>query len=97
MKLKKFVQPINSLLLGKSTLPRKPVLIDGDTVVLEGKSMVRLRHLDAPDNPFCGSREARKTLEKLVLGKKVRNVRSISSPLLKKILKKHGFVRKKKQ
>lgn len=47
-------------------------VIDGDTVVLEGKSRVRLRHMDAPDEPFCGSKEAQETLEKLVTGKKVR-------------------------
>lgn len=47
-------------------------VIDGDTVVLEGKSKVRLRHMDAPDEPFCGSEDARKALVKLAMGKKVR-------------------------
>lgn len=47
-------------------------VIDGDTLVLEGKSLVRLRHIDAPEDPYCGSSEAKKILEQLVMGKKVR-------------------------
>lgn len=47
-------------------------VIDGDTIILEGKSKVRLRHIDAPDEPFCGSEDARKALIKLAMGKKVR-------------------------
>lgn len=54
-------------------LPGEKVLgvLDGDTVVLEQDVKVRLRHLDAPELQFCGGEEAKKILEKLVLGKKV--------------------------
>lgn len=47
-------------------------VIDGDTIVLEGKAKVRLRYVDAPDEPNCGYAEAKKELEKLALHKKVR-------------------------
>lgn len=46
-------------------------VIDGDTIVLEGKVRVRLRHADAPEAEYCGGKEAKKELEKLVLGKHV--------------------------
>jgi micrococcal nuclease len=47
-------------------------VIDGDTVVLEGKSRVRLRYVDAPEKNLCGYEEATKVLEHLALGEKVR-------------------------
>jgi endonuclease YncB( thermonuclease family) len=47
-------------------------VIDGDTMVLEGKAKIRLRHVDAPELEYCGGKEAKKTLEDLVLGEKVR-------------------------
>lgn len=47
-------------------------VIDGDTFVLEGKTRVRLRHVDAPEVEYCGGKEAKKALEKLVSGKRVR-------------------------
>lgn len=47
-------------------------VIDGDTVVLEGKSRVRLRFIDAPEKGLCGHEEAAKLLETLVTGKSVR-------------------------
>ena len=47
-------------------------VIDGDTLVLEGKSKVRLRYADAPELKFCGGIDAKNYLEKLVVGKKVR-------------------------
>lgn len=47
-------------------------VIDGDTIVLEGKSRVRLRYIDAPEKELCGYEQASKELEKLVLGKFVR-------------------------
>lgn len=47
-------------------------VIDGDTVVLEGKSRVRLRFIDAPEKGLCGYDEASKVLETLVVGKSVR-------------------------
>ena len=47
-------------------------VIDGDTVVLEGKSRVRLRYVDAPEKDLCGSKEAEDLLHTLVVNKKVR-------------------------
>lgn len=41
-------------------------------MVLEGKSRVRLRYVDAPEKGLCGYNQASKELEKLVLGKSVR-------------------------
>ncbi len=46
-------------------------VVDGDTLVLEGKVRVRLRYADAPELEFCGGSEAKEQLEKLVVGKKV--------------------------
>ncbi|PIS09431.1 hypothetical protein COT75_01375 [Candidatus Beckwithbacteria bacterium CG10_big_fil_rev_8_21_14_0_10_34_10] len=46
-------------------------VIDGDTLVLDGKVRLRLRHLDAPELEYCGGLEAKEILESLVLGKKV--------------------------
>ena len=46
-------------------------VIDGDTLVLEGKVRLRLRHLDAPELNFCGGPEAKQQLENLVTGKSV--------------------------
>lgn len=46
-------------------------VIDGDTLVLEGKVRVRLRSVDAPELELCGGKEAKEELEKLVSGKKV--------------------------
>lgn len=47
-------------------------VIDGDTIVVEPKTRVRLRHIDAPELEFCGGKEAKEALEKLVAGKRVR-------------------------
>ncbi|MBU1326879.1 thermonuclease family protein [Patescibacteria group bacterium] len=47
-------------------------VIDGDTVVLEGKSRVRLRYVDAPEKGLCGYDQATRELENLVMGKSVR-------------------------
>lgn len=47
-------------------------VIDGDTVVLEGKSRVRLRYVDAPESGLCGGKEAQELLATLVVGKMVR-------------------------
>lgn len=46
-------------------------VLDGDTLVLENKTRLRLRHLDAPELEFCGGKEAKEFLEKLVSSKKV--------------------------
>lgn len=47
-------------------------IIDGDTLVLEGKVKVRVRHVDAPEFGFCGGNEAKEKLESLVVGERVR-------------------------
>jgi len=47
-------------------------VIDGDTLVLDGKTKIRLRESDAPELANCGGKEAKEYLEKLVVGKKVR-------------------------
>lgn len=46
-------------------------VIDGDTIVVEPKTRVRLRHIDAPELEFCGGKEAKEAIEKLVTGKRV--------------------------
>lgn len=46
-------------------------VIDGDTLVLEGKTRLRLRHIDAPELEFCGGQEAKQELENLVNGQSV--------------------------
>lgn len=46
-------------------------VIDGDTLVLEGKAKIRLRSVDAPELNFCGGQESKKELEKLVSGQTV--------------------------
>ncbi len=70
---------LNAVLLGKKT-PEQIIdpgvavegVIDGDTIVVEPKTRVRLRHIDAPELEFCGGKEAKEALEKLVIGKRVR-------------------------
>lgn len=70
---------LNAVLLGKKapeqfTDPGVMVegVIDGDTIVVEPKTRVRLRHLDAPELPYCGGKEAKAALEKMVSGRRVR-------------------------
>lgn len=46
-------------------------VIDGDTLVLEGKVKIRLRAADAPELEFCGGQKAKAELEKLVSGQRV--------------------------
>jgi len=46
-------------------------VIDGDTIVLDGKTRLRLRQTDAPELQYCGGNEAKDLLEKLVNHKKV--------------------------
>lgn len=47
-------------------------VIDGDTLVMDGKVRLRLRHLDAPELEFCGGEEAKDLLTQLVDQKKIR-------------------------
>jgi len=46
-------------------------VLDGDTLLLENKVRVRLRHVDAPELDYCGGQEAKDELIKLVKDKKV--------------------------
>jgi len=65
----------NFFLLGKLRKNQAGIevlgVIDGDTLVLEGKTRLRLRCVDAPELKHCGGQEAKELLEKLVAGKKV--------------------------
>jgi len=63
---------------GKQNLPLKTSegivvlgVIDGDTIVLDGKTRLRLRGLDAPELNYCLGEEAKAALENLVSGKKI--------------------------
>lgn len=47
-------------------------VIDGDTLVLDGKVRLRLRHADAPELEYCGGEEAKELLTSLVEGQRVR-------------------------
>lgn len=47
-------------------------VIDGDTLVLDGKVRLRLRHADAPELEYCGGEEAKELLTSLVEGKRVK-------------------------
>ncbi|MBI3887911.1 thermonuclease family protein [Candidatus Microgenomates bacterium] len=55
-------------------------VIDGDTLLIDGKNKVRLRHINAPELNFCGGPEAKVELEKLIKGKRVRLVNEIPDP-----------------
>lgn len=46
-------------------------VLDGDTLLLDGKVRLRLRHVDAPELEYCGGQEAKEFLENLVKGKKI--------------------------
>lgn len=65
---------LNMFLYSRNQRTGIPVIgvIDGDTIVLAGKTRVRLRYVDAPESGRCGSTQATKELERLTLGKKVR-------------------------
>lgn len=53
-------------------------VIDGDTLVLENKTRLRLRHIDAPEIEFCGGKEAKEFLENFLKGKKITLAEAIS-------------------
>lgn len=67
---------LNFFLLFRGSVPASGVkvigVIDGDTIVLEGKSRVRLRYVDAPEEGLCGYEQATHELERLAMGKSVR-------------------------
>ncbi|MEK9179370.1 MAG: thermonuclease family protein [Patescibacteria group bacterium] len=44
---------------------------DGDTLILENKTRLRLRHLDAPELKYCGGQEAKTLLESLIKDSKI--------------------------
>jgi len=46
-------------------------ILDGDTLVLEGKVRLRLRQVDAPELDFCGGKEAKELLKTLTEDKRV--------------------------
>jgi len=59
--------------LEKSTSQNKVIeVLDGDSLNLAYGLRVRLSNLDTPELEFCGGKEAKERLEKLVLGKNVR-------------------------
>lgn len=47
-------------------------VLDGDTLVLENKTRLRLREVEAPELKYCGGQEARKFLEQLLAGKEIK-------------------------
>ena len=74
-----FISLLINILLGymvyqqkKANLVKVIGVIDGDTVVLENKTRLRLRHLDAPEPEYCGGGQATKLLSSLVLNKMVK-------------------------
>lgn len=46
-------------------------VLDGDTLLLDNKTKLRLRHIDAPELNFCGGVQAKEILANLVKNKKV--------------------------
>ncbi len=46
-------------------------VIDGDTLVLENKTRLRLRHIDAPELANCGGEEAKQFVSALINGKSI--------------------------
>lgn len=46
-------------------------VLDGDTLLLDGKVRLRLRHVDAPELELCGGQESKEFLEDLVRGEKI--------------------------
>jgi micrococcal nuclease len=46
-------------------------VVDGDTFVTKEKQIIRLLSIDAPELDRCGGKEAKKELEKLILGQAV--------------------------
>jgi len=65
-----------NIFLGYKTLGQKKVnlvkvigVIDGDTIVLENKTRLRLRQIDAPELTNCGGEQAKQFLSTLINGK----------------------------
>jgi len=53
----------------KANLVKVIGIIDGDTVVLENKTRLRLRHVDAPELVNCGGEQAKQFISSSVNGK----------------------------
>jgi len=66
---------LNAILIKKTNKSEQGIkvlgVIDGDTLVLDGKVRLRLRSVDAPELNFCGGPEAKQELERLVSEKEV--------------------------
>jgi endonuclease YncB( thermonuclease family) len=67
-------------------------IIDGDTIVLEDKTTVRLLLIDAPELDQCFGSDAKKGLEKLVLGQKVRLQKDFTASDFKNRLLRYVFI-----
>jgi endonuclease YncB( thermonuclease family) len=85
---------------GKMKMPAYEVIrvIDGDTFETKEKQLIRLAHVFAPEMGLCGSEEAKKELEKLVLGKPVYlkvNYRDGYMRLISLVYTPEGFVNEK--
>lgn len=46
-------------------------VLDGDTILLEQKVSLRLRHIDAPELKYCGGVQAKEELTRLVKNKRI--------------------------
>jgi endonuclease YncB( thermonuclease family) len=55
----------------KQNLVKVIGVIDGDTIVLENKTRLRLRHVDAPELVNCGGEQAKQFVLALVNGKSI--------------------------
>jgi len=66
---------LNIFLLSRGRVSDQGILVlevlDGDTILLDGKVRLRLRQIDAPELEFCGGKEAKELLENLVKDEKV--------------------------
>ena len=69
-------------------------VFDGDTFETEEKQWIRLSGIDAPEKGFCGYKEAKKELEKLVIGKDLylKVVYHDSTRLMSLVYNKDGLV-----
>lgn len=74
-----FLSLLINILLGYTIYKQKQAnlvkvigVIDGDTVVLENKTRLRLRQMDAPELAYCGGKQASELLSSLVSNKTVK-------------------------
>ena len=57
--------------LHESSLHLVTSVTDGDTIVIDGNQVLRLFSINAPETKYCGGKESKDFLEKLILNKKV--------------------------